>query len=102
MNTRPHILQVRSNACTNARFLRRSIDRDEDQVGLLDRTVDIRGEEKVATTRLANDMIKAWLIDWEGEISRVPSVNAGLVEVDNGNLDMRALERYNSACRATL
>jgi len=68
----------------------------------LDRAVDICGEEKVATARLADDMIETGLIDWEGEISRVPSVNAGLVEVDDGNLDMRALERHNCACRATL
>jgi hypothetical protein len=67
----------------------------------LDRAVDIRREEKVATAGLADDVIETWLIDWEGEISRVPSVDAGLVEVDNGNLDMRALERDNRACRAT-
>jgi hypothetical protein len=68
----------------------------------LDRAVDIRREEKVATAGLADDVIETWLIDWEGEISRVPSVDAGLVEVDDGNLDMWALERHNGACRATL
>ncbi len=98
----PHILQVRSNACTDTRLLRGGVDRDEDQVSLLDRTVDIRREEKIATACLANDMVEPWLIDWEGEISGIPSVDAGLVEVDDGNLDMRALERHNGACRATL
>jgi len=68
----------------------------------LDSTVDIGREEEVAVTGLTDNVIEAWLVNWEGEISGVPSVDASLVEVNNGDLDMRALECDNRACRATL
>lgn len=101
-NTRPHVLQIRSNPCTDAGLLRGRVDRDKDQVCLLDRTINIGGKEEVAAAGLADDVIEAWLVDWQGEISRVPSIDAGLVEVHNGYLDMRALESDNCARRATL
>lgn len=101
MITRLHVLQIRSNPCTNAGLFRGRVNGDKYQVCLLNCTVDIGREEEVAVTGLTYDVIEAGFVYWEGEIGRVPGIDPGLVEVHNGDLDMRALEGDNRACRAT-
>ena len=50
---------------------------------------------------MADDVLKAGLVDRELEVSAVPRIDAGLVEVDDGDLDVGALEGDDSARRAT-
>jgi hypothetical protein len=59
-----------------------------DLLGLGDSLVDVCAEEEISSSGLLDNFIKSWLVN--GEIIRVPSVNSGLVEIDNGNGDIRA------------
>lgn len=58
-------------------------------LGLGDGLVDIGGEEQVSSSSLLDDIVELGLVD--GEVVRVPSVNSGLVEIDNGDLDVGAV-----------
>lgn len=86
-----NVLEVGSKSCAHAGFLGRGVDADEDQICLSDSLVDIRREKEVATACLADDVLEAWFVDREFVIWAIPRINAGLIEVDNGDLDMRAL-----------
>lgn len=59
-----------------------------DSLGLGDGLVDIGAEEEVSASSLLDDLVESWLVD--GEIIRVPSIDSGLVEVDNGDSDIGA------------
>lgn len=68
-------------------------------LGLGDSLVDISREEEVLSTGTLDDLVESGLVD--REVVRVPRVNTGLVEVDNGDLDVGALGRNDSAGGAT-
>jgi hypothetical protein len=59
---------------------------DEDKVGLVDGLVDLGGEEEVLAPARLDDIDESRLVDGEGEVLRVPGVNSGLVQVDDGDL----------------
>ena len=61
--------------------------------------VDFGGEEEVAPASLADDVDEARFVDGEGEVLAVPGVDTRLVEVDDVDLNLRALERDDRACR---
>lgn len=62
----------------------------EHPLGLGDGLVDVRREEQVSSSGLLDDIIQSGLVD--GEVVRVPGVNSGLVQVDNGDLDLGTKE----------
>ena len=85
-------VQVSGETSTETRLLGRSVDRDEDQVGLGDTLVNLGGEEQVPASASLDDINETGLVDGQVEFGVVPSVDTGLVEVDNGDLDVRTLE----------
>jgi hypothetical protein len=96
-----NILEIGSRPCTNTALLRRGVDADKDEVGLLNGTIDICREEQVAATRLADDILQSGLIDGKLEVRAVPGIDSRLVQVDNRDLDMGAFDRDDGASRTT-
>ena len=85
-------LEIGGEASTNTRLLGRGVDGDKDEVSLTDALVDVGREEEVPAACLADDVLQARLVNGEVEVGGVPGVDTGLVEVDDGDLDMRAPE----------
>jgi len=77
---------------TETRLLGRGVDGDKDQVGLSDTLVNFGGEEQVSATTSLDDVNETGLVDGEVKVGVVPGVDTGLVQVDNGDLDLRTLE----------
>ena len=96
------VLEIRSKPGPDARLLGGSVHGHEDEVSLQDGLVDVCGEEEVAAACLPDDLLEAGLVDGEAKVVAVPRVDARLVEVDDRDLDVRALERDDRARRATL
>ena len=94
-------LEICSKSGSHSGLLGGSVHRDENQVRLTDTLVDVGGEEKVAATAAANDILKARLVDGEIEVGAVPRVDAGFVEIDDGDGDVRAFECDDSASRSS-
>ena len=79
-----------------------SVDGQEDHVSGGDRGVDLRREVKVSPSASTDDLIQAGFIDRKlGEIGVVPSVDASLIEVDDGHLELRTTVSNNSHGRTT-
>ena len=95
------VLEIGGEAGTDTRLLGRGVDGNENEVGLANALVDIGGEEEVAAARLADDVLEAGLVDGEVEVGRVPRVDTRLVKVDDGDLDVGALEGDDGARRAS-
>lgn len=67
----------------------------------MDSDVYARGEKEVATTGHLDDVDKTRFVYGQSVVGAIPSINSSLVEVDDGNLDMWALQRNDSTGRAT-
>lgn len=67
------------------------VHRHKDQIGLDNPSVDIGGEEEVATTALLDYRLETRLVN--GEVWRVPGRDARGVDVHNRDDDVRVLER---------
>lgn len=94
-----YLRKVGSHTSAHTRLLGGSVDRDEDEVSLLDGGINVSGEEQVLATAIKDNLLEARLIDWE--LVRVPSSNAGRVYVNDGDLDVVALVGDDSAGRTT-
>lgn len=94
-------LEISGKTGADARLLGGRVDGDKDKIGFLDSGVDIGGEEEVAAARLTDNVDEARFVYGEAEIGRVPGVDTGLVEIDNGDVDVRALEGDDRAGWAT-
>ena len=92
-----YALQVCAEACTDTALLRRRVNGDEDQVGLLDSLVDVRREEQVLAASGPHDIFEAGLVDGQVEARAVPRVDTRLVQVHNGDLDLGALQGDDGA-----
>jgi hypothetical protein len=68
-------------------------------LGLDDSLVDLGGEEEVFAAAASDDLLKTRLVDWELKVGRVPSVDTGLVEVDDGDLDVWAVREVEQCIR---
>lgn len=66
----------------------------------MDALVDIGREKEVAAARLADDLLETGLVNRQLEIGAVPRVYTRLIEVDDGDDDIGALESNDRACRA--
>ena len=73
-----------------------SLEKGQDLLCLGDSLVDVRAEEEISSSGLLDDLIESWLID--GEVVRVPSVDSGLVEIDNGYSDIGANRSVRVLC----
>lgn len=82
-------------------LLRGRVDTDEDEVGLLDGGIDVGREGEVAATGLLDHLDESGLIDGELVVGAVPRVDTCLAQVDDGDLNLRALEGDDSACWST-
>ena len=63
--------------------------------------VDVGGEEQVAAAGGLDNLNEAWFVDRQVEVGAVPRVDTRLVQVDDGDLDLGALECNDGARRAT-
>ena len=91
--------QVSSHTGTNTTLLGGGIYGHKDKIGLIDSTLDVSAEKEVLATAGAHDIVEAGFVD--GQIVRVPGVDTALAQVDDGDLDIGALEGDNGASRAT-
>ncbi|KAF8695571.1 hypothetical protein HU200_037420 [Digitaria exilis] len=69
------------------------VDGDEDDVGVSDVAVDVGAEGEVAAAAGTDDGVEARLVDREAVA--VPGIDAGAGDVDDGDLDGRALLRHD-------
>lgn len=121
---------ISSAASTHTAVLGRGVDGNQDHVGLGDGAGDVGAEEQVALARGdgglaivaagalavrgglvgkgglagavtgdADNVVQAGLVD--GRVARVPAADAGLVAVNDGDLDVRVLEGNDGCGRAT-
>jgi hypothetical protein len=95
-----NLRKVSSHTSTHTRFLGGSVDRDKDKISLLDGTIDISSEEQILVTTFKDNLIQTRLVD--GKLVGIPSVNTGLVQVDNGDLDVVTLVSDDGTSWATL
>jgi hypothetical protein len=96
-----HVLEVSSKAGTDTTLLRGCVHANEDEVGLFDRAVYVSGEKEIATTCFLDDIDEAGFVNGQGVVGAVPGIDPSLVEVNDGDLDFWALQRNDSAGRAT-
>jgi hypothetical protein len=96
-----NLLEVSSETGTNAAFLCRGVDTDEDELGLLNGLVHVRREEEVTTASLTNYIHETRLVNGELKVWAIPSIDTSLVEINDGNPDVGTLESDDRACGAT-
>ncbi len=96
-----YVLEISSEPSTNACLLGGRIDGDKNKVGFLDALVDIGREEEIATACFSNHFFETGLINGKSKIGAVPSVDACLIEVDDGDTNMRAFKGDDGASWAT-
>ena len=94
-------LEIGGEARANSTFLGWGIDTDEDQISLIDSTVDFCCKEQILPPRGTDDVLEAWLIDRQPKIGAVPCIDTCLVQVNNRDLDMRAFQCYHGTSRST-
>ena len=87
------VVQVCGETSAETALLGGGVDGDEDQVGFGDSLVDLGGEEQVSASALLDNVNQSGLVDGKVEVGVVPSINSGLVQVDNGDLDVRTMGR---------
>ena len=71
---------------------------DEHQVGFANVLVRVSTEKQVAPAALFNNFCQTRLINWQGVA--VPSLDPGLVDVDNDNFDLGTFECNLRHCRS--
>ena len=95
------VLEICSKPGSHTGLLGGGVDGDEDQVRLANGFVNVGREEEVAAAGLPNDVLEPGFVDGELKVRAIPRINTSLIEVDNRDLDVRALERDYGARRAT-
>merc|ERR1740120_687005 len=93
------VTQVRCTASTYALDLRRCVHRGEDDVCLLNGSLDVSREEQVLSSASLDHLVQAWLVD--GQVVRVPRCDPSLVQVHDGDLDVGTLQSDGRASWAT-
>lgn len=58
-----NILEIGCEAGTNTTLLRWCVNTDEDEIGFPDALLNIGREEQVASSCLANNILKTWLVN---------------------------------------
>lgn len=96
-----NVLEVSCKTGTDTTLFRRRVDTDKDQICLLDAFVHVSREEKIASSGLTDDIHQSRLVNGNIVVFTVPCIDALLIQVDDGDLDMGALERYDRTCWPT-
>ena len=63
----------------------------------MDAFIYVKREKQVATACLANNIMEARLVNGKLEVRAVPCIYSRLIEVYNGDLNIRAFEGNNCA-----
>mmetsp|Transcript_11433 Transcript_11433/g.21942 ORF Transcript_11433/g.21942 Transcript_11433/m.21942 type:complete len:368 (-) Transcript_11433:36-1139(-) len=84
------VFEVSSASSANAVGLRRGVNGNEDDFAFADSLVDLGGEEEILSADFLYNRIESRLVD--REVVRVPPGNLPRVDVDDVDLDIRALE----------
>ena len=96
-----YLLEVCGETSADSAFLRRRVNANEYQIRLLDPLVYISREEEVSASGLTDDFDETRLVDGQSEVGTIPGINPVLVEVDNGDLNVRAFKGDYGASGAT-
>lgn len=84
------VVQVGSESSTETTLLSRGVNGDENQIGVGDSLVNLGREEQVSASAFSDNINQSRLVDRQVEVLVVPGVNSGLVQVNNGHLDVGA------------
>lgn len=90
------VQEIRGVSSSDSVLLRGRVYGNEDEVGLNDGLVDIGREEEVLAAVREDDLLESRLED--GELVRIPRGDTRSVNIDDGDLDVRALVRDHGAC----
>lgn len=94
-----YLRKISSHTGAQTSLLGRSVDRDKDQISLLDSSIDISGEEQVLATTIKDNLLQSRFIN--RKFVRVPSVDTSLVQVNDSNLDMMTFVGNDSTSGTT-
>lgn len=94
-----HVFQVRCPPFAVAEGLRRRVHRNKYQIGLLDRSLNIGGEEQIFPTAFSHHFVQARFI--YRQLLRIPLRYSFLALINDGHLNFRAFQCNNAARRAT-
>ena len=92
-------LKVGCIASTDARLLCGGVDTNENKIRLFNRFVYVGRKEEVAATCFLDNIDELRFVNRQRIVFAVPSINPSLVEVNDSDFDVRALECNHSACR---
>jgi hypothetical protein len=92
-------LEVGCIASTDARLLCGGVDTNENEIRLFNRSVYVGRKEEVAATCFLDNVDELRFVNGQRIVFAVPSINPSLVEVNDRDFDVRALERNDSTCR---
>ena len=95
-------LEVGSEASSHTALLCGSVNTNKDQVGFKDALVYIGREEEVATSALLDHIYQAWFVDGQSEIWAIPGIDASLVQIDDGDCYLGALQCDHGTSGTTL
>lgn len=93
------VLEVACLAGAMAESLGRSVHGNEDDVRFLDGSRNVRAEEQVATAGAVHHIVEAGFKN--RKVFAVPGIDTGLVDINNGHFNIRALVGNNSHGGAT-
>ena len=91
------VLQVGSLSSSMPKSFCRSVHRYKNNVRFLDRRRNIRTKKQITATCALNNIIQTRFKN--RKVFAIPGINTRLVNIDNSNLDIRALVGNNGHCR---
>ena len=94
-----HLRKISGHSSAHTSLLGGGVDRDKDQIGIDNGLINVSGEEQVLATTGKDDLIKTGLVN--GEVIRVPGIDTGLVQIDDGDVDVMALVSNNGGAGTT-
>lgn len=93
------VLQISCKACAKTTLLGWGIHTDKNQVRLFYGTVDFHGKEQILSPRSTDYIFQARFVDRELVIRAIPRIDASLVQVHNGDLNMGTFQSYDGTSR---
>lgn len=94
-------LQVGCKTGADAALFGGRVDTDKDEICLLNALVDVGREMEISAPRPTNDVFQAGLVNGKTIVGAVPSIYAGLIEVNDGDLDIGTFESNNGTRRSS-
>ena len=94
-----NLREISGRARTHASFFGGGVDRNENEVGLINGTINVGAEEEVLIATRNNNVVEPRFIN--GKDARGPRSDANGVHVDDDDLDIRALVSDDGAGGST-